>query len=87
MNADAQLDLNPAINRERGINPAIADKYAGKVKVMKLNVDENKQLANRFQVQSIPTFILFDGGQPVERFSGSNPTRIEDMIREALYVE
>jgi len=65
----------------------LADKYAGKVKVMKLNVDENKQLANRFQVQSIPTFILFDGGQPVERFSGSNPTRIEDMIREALYVE
>ncbi|MCX5860244.1 MAG: thioredoxin [Proteobacteria bacterium] len=42
----------------------------GKVKVGKLNVDENPELANQFQVMSIPTLIVFKGGQVVEKIIG-----------------
>jgi len=39
--------------------------------VAKVNVDEHPALAQRYNVLSIPTFIVFKGGQPVEQFSGS----------------
>jgi len=42
----------------------------GKVKVGKLNVDENPELANQFQVMSIPTLMVFKGGQVVEKIIG-----------------
>ena len=44
---------------------ALADDYKGKVKVGKLNVDENGQTAMRYQVRGIPTLLLFKGGQLV----------------------
>lgn len=43
----------------------LADEYAGKVKIGKLNVDENGQTAMRYQVRGIPTMLLFKGGQLV----------------------
>lgn len=45
--------------------------------VAKVNVDEHPSLAQRFNVLSIPTFIVFKGGQPVDQFSGT-------MAKEAL---
>ena len=51
----------------------IADEMDGKVRIAKLNVDENQQLAFRFQVSSIPTFILFKGGQMADRTMGALP--------------
>ncbi len=50
---------------------ALADEYHGKVKVGKLNVDENGQTAMRFQVRSIPMFLLFKGGKVVEQKVGA----------------
>jgi thioredoxin 1 len=44
---------------------ALANDYAGKVKIGKLNVDENGQTAMRYQVRGIPTLLLFKGGQLV----------------------
>ena len=52
---------------------ALAIEQADKLKVMKLDVDEYGDLAGRFGVQSIPTLILFKGGQPVERVIGAVP--------------
>jgi thioredoxin 1 len=52
---------------------ALASEYAGKLKVVKLDVDESGDVAGQFGVQSIPTLILFKGGQPVERLVGSVP--------------
>ena len=52
---------------------ALAIEYADKLKVVKLDVDEFGDLAGRFGVQSIPTLILFKGGQPVERLVGAVP--------------
>jgi thioredoxin 1 len=43
----------------------LADEYHGKVKIGKLNVDENGQTAMRYQVRGIPTMLLFKGGQLV----------------------
>jgi thioredoxin 1 len=52
---------------------ALASEYAGKLKVVKLDVDESGDVAGQFGVQSIPTLILFKGGQPVERLVGNVP--------------
>ena len=43
----------------------LADEYVGKAKIGKLNVDENNQVAARYQVRGIPTMLLFKGGQLV----------------------
>ena len=46
---------------------------AGKVKVAKVNVDEEMELAAQFQVASIPTLLLFETGQAVRRTVGAQP--------------
>ena len=46
---------------------------AGKVKVAKVNVDEEMELAAQFQVASIPTLLLFENGQAVRRAVGAQP--------------
>lgn len=51
----------------------IAHEQAGKLKVMKLDVDENQNTAMVYGVMSIPTLILFKDGQPVERIVGFRP--------------
>ena len=51
----------------------IATEYVGKLKVVKLDTDESGETAQRFQVMSIPTLLLFKGGQPVERVIGAMP--------------
>jgi len=51
----------------------IASENTGKLKVLKLDVDENQNTAMQYGVSSIPTLILFKGGQPVERVVGFNP--------------
>jgi thioredoxin 1 len=58
----------------------LAGQYAGKVKIVKLNTDENPATMQRFQVMSIPTFITFRNGKQVERRSGASPQLIRDMV-------
>lgn len=48
----------------------VARDYAGKIKVVKLNVDENPDTASRFSIMSIPTMILFKEGAAVEKIIG-----------------
>jgi thioredoxin 1 len=52
---------------------ALADEYAGRVKVVKLNVDEAPEVASRYSIFSIPTLLLFRGGQVVEQRVGFRP--------------
>ncbi len=49
---------------------AVATDLRGQVKVGKLNVDENPEIANHFAVRSIPTVMLFKGGRVVETIVG-----------------
>jgi thioredoxin 1 len=60
----------------RMVGPIIEDlakDYAGKIKVGKLNVDDNQNAAMAYRVMSIPTVILFKDGQPVETIVGAVP--------------
>jgi thioredoxin 1 len=52
---------------------ALADQYAGRVKVYKLNVDENPDAAQRFKVRGIPTVALLKGGQVIDQLVGNQP--------------
>jgi thioredoxin-like negative regulator of GroEL len=51
----------------------LAGELAGRVKVGKLNVDENPSIAGRFGVQSIPTLLVLKGGREVDRIVGVVP--------------
>jgi thioredoxin 1 len=51
----------------------MADTYAGKVKVGKLNVDEHGDIATRYNVRGIPTLLLFNNGQVQEQIVGAVP--------------
>ena len=50
---------------------AVAEAYAGRIKVGKLNLDENNATVMRYTVRSIPTFLLFKGGKIVEQKVGA----------------
>lgn len=49
----------------------IADENVGKISIGKVNVDENPDLARRFEVMSIPTLIVFKDGEPIKRLVGA----------------
>ena len=51
----------------------LAEEYEGKVKVGKVNVDDEEDLAMEYGVQSIPTVLLFKGGEVVEQSLGFKP--------------
>jgi thioredoxin 1 len=59
----------------------IANDYAGRLKVMKLNVDEAMNSAGRYNIRGIPTLLVFKGGQVVEQIVGAVP---KDQIVKAL---
>lgn len=63
----------------------LADKYSGKFKIAKVNVDEESQLASQFRVMSIPTLVLVKNGKAVKQMVGLRSVReLEDMITSAL---
>ena len=51
----------------------IAAEWADQLKVVKIDVDENADTTARYAVSSMPTFILYKDGQPVERIIGFQP--------------
>ena len=63
----------------------LAKDYAGKVVFAKLNVDENPLTSNEFEVQSIPTLLIFRNGEAVDGIIGAVPKQqIESKIRKHL---
>lgn len=51
----------------------IAEEHAGKLKIAKLNVDQNRSIAAQYGVMSIPTLIIFKDGEMVEQMIGAQP--------------
>jgi thioredoxin 1 len=63
----------------------IAEKYAGKIKVAKLNVDDNQQIARQYRAMSIPMLMLFKDGKALSTLVGAQPQQnIELFLRRAL---
>ncbi len=52
---------------------ALAGEYKGKVKIMKMNVDENPGTPGQFKIRGIPTLILFKNGQAADQIVGAQP--------------
>ncbi len=70
--------LAPAIEQ-------IAEEYSGRLKVGKVNIDDEPELAGQFQVSAIPTVILFKDGKPVDMFLGFRPkVAVEDFLSGKL---
>lgn len=64
---------------------ALAGEYEGKVKIMKINVDENPQTPAQYGVRGIPTLIVFKGGQEVQRIVGAQPKNsVEDALKKVI---
>jgi thioredoxin 1 len=55
---------------------ALAEEYAGKATIAKLNVDENQMTAMKYGVMSIPTMMIFKDGEPVDKIVGAAPRQI-----------
>lgn len=72
----------------RAIAPVVeelARDYEGKVKVAKLNVDENAKTPAKYGIRAIPTLIIFKGGQVVEQITGAvSRSLIENALKKAL---
>lgn len=72
----------------KAIGPVIdglAGEYDGKVKIAKLNVDENPATPGQYGVRGIPTLILFKDGKIVDQLVGAAPkSQLENLIKKAL---
>ena len=63
----------------------LSEEYDGKVKFVKLNTDENPQVAGKYGIRSIPTLIVFKGGEPVSQIVGFRPkSDLAKRLEEAL---
>ena len=59
----------------------------GRVRFLKLNVDENQQVPQRFGIKGIPTLVFFDGGREVERVVGaSSKSALERIVDKYVKV-
>lgn len=75
----------PPCRRMAPIVDQIANEYNGRVRVGRINVDENRALAERFEVKSIPTFIVFKEGKPIERMVGGGTKEVlRQLIQKAI---
>jgi len=63
----------------------LASEYAGRLKVAKLNIDENSLTPSQYAVKGVPTMLFFKGGQPVNRLVGAQPKgEIERQVNSIL---
>lgn len=69
---------NPIINE-------LAEEYGDKVKICKLDVDENKQWAIKYNIRNIPNLLIFKDGEPIKQLIGAKPKfRIANALMEVL---
>jgi thioredoxin 1 len=62
-----------------------ADDYEGKIKIAKLDVDNNPNVAIKFGIRSIPTVLFFKGGKVVDQIIGALPrSKFEEKIKELV---
>ena|SRR3989304_1782328 len=63
----------------------LSEKFRGKIKFGKVDTEENPALATKFNIRSIPNFVLFKNGKPAERFVGAMPAEdFEEKLKRFL---
>lgn len=63
----------------------LAEEYEGKIKVAKINVDENGEIASQFNIVSLPTLLVFKDGSIVKKQIGAVPRHIiEGMVKDYI---
>lgn len=62
----------------------LANENKDKLKVVKVNTDENSELPSKYGIMSIPTLILFKNGKEIDRITGFNPDKIEAMVKKEV---
>ncbi len=61
----------------------LAAENAGSIKVVKINIDESPESASKYGISSIPTIMIFNGGEVADRFVGVQPKkRLQDAIEQ-----
>jgi thioredoxin 1 len=60
----------------------IAESYGAKIKVGKVNVDDNSKIASQYGIRSIPTVILFKDGQVADQVIGANAAEIKKIVEQ-----
>ncbi len=72
----------------RAIAPALeelATQYKGKVKIAKVNIDDNQDVPQQYGIRSIPTLLLFKGGKVVDQLVGAaTKAKLEDTLRKVV---
>ncbi len=72
----------------KAIGPVIeelAEEFAGKVQIVKMNVDESPATPGKFGIKAIPTLILFKDGEAVDRITGAvGKPQLTELIKKAL---
>ncbi len=68
--------LAPIIDQLQG-------KYEGSINIVKINIDENKEVASRYGIMSIPTMVLFKDGKAIEKVTGFHPYEALDSYLES----
>ncbi len=63
----------------------LAKEYKGKIKIAKLNVDQNREVTTRYGIRNIPTMIFFKGGKVVDTLIGAYPKSfLEERLKSLL---
>lgn len=63
----------------------LSNEYDGKLKVVKLNTDENQQTATGYHISGIPSLLLFKEGQVADQLVGAVPkSRLQDMVTQHI---
>lgn len=62
----------------------LATRYKGKLKVGKMDVDDQQAIAQQYGIRSIPTLLVFKGGRVVDTIVGADRTRLEESIKKAV---
>lgn len=82
---DFRADWSEASQRISPVLEGLANQLAGRFRLAKLNVDQNQNIAARFQVNSIPTLTIFENGQVMHQMSGSKTTlQVVDFVRRSF---
>lgn len=72
----------------KALGPVIEElhkKYDGKMKIFKMNVDDNKQTQVKYRIRAIPTMIIFNSGKVIDQITGNVPRqKIEDVLKKVL---